>query len=93
MAAGIEPATDEGALPLAMPSTELDRQLDQLPMIELRDDVVPPALTPGVFFATMINRVLDNCPVNIDPRYDLAGAPTGRWAAPFNTRPINDKHI
>ena len=64
VAAGIELATDDGTLPLAMPSTELDRRLEQLPAIELRDDVVPSALTPEVFFATMINRVLDNCPIN-----------------------------
>ena len=45
VAAGIETVIEEGALPLAMPRAEVDRRLDQLPPIELRDDVVPPALT------------------------------------------------
>jgi hypothetical protein len=33
-------------------------------VIELRHEVVPPALRPEVFFATMVDRVLDNCPIN-----------------------------
>ena len=64
VAAGIEEAEDEGALPLAMPRTELDKRLDELPTVELRHDVVPSILTPEAFFATMINRLLDNCPIN-----------------------------
>jgi hypothetical protein len=64
VAAGIESASDSGALPLAMPRTELDRRLDDLPVIELRHEVVPPALRPEVLFATMVDRVLDNCPIN-----------------------------
>ena len=64
VAAGIQTAPDVDIRPLAMPSSELDRRLDQLPRIELRHDVVPPTLRPDAFFGTMINRVLDNCPIN-----------------------------
>lgn len=64
VAAGIEPSPDSAARPLELSRTELDRRLDALPMIELRHDVVPPALRPEAFFATMVNRVLDNCPIN-----------------------------
>ena len=39
-------------------------KLDDLPAIGLRHDVVPPALRPEAFFAAMVNRVLDNCPIN-----------------------------
>lgn len=64
VAAGIEPAPDPGMFLLKMPRSELDRRLDELPVIELRYDVVPPALRPEAFFAAMVNRVLDNCPIN-----------------------------
>jgi hypothetical protein len=64
VAAGVEPATEEATLPLAMPRSALDERLDQLPAIQLQHDVIPAALTPETFFATMINRVLDNCPIN-----------------------------
>jgi hypothetical protein len=64
VAAGVEPGPEDDALPLAAPPTELDRRLDDLPAIELRHDEVPPELRPDAFFATMINRVLDNCPIN-----------------------------
>jgi hypothetical protein len=62
--AGLEPTADDGARPLLLPSSELDRRLDDLPPIGLRHDVVPPALRPEAFFAAMVNRVLDNCPIN-----------------------------
>jgi hypothetical protein len=29
----------------------------------LRRDLVPDQLSPGTFFATMVSRVLDNCPI------------------------------
>lgn len=64
VAAGVEPGPDDPARPLALPRSELDRRLDDLPAIGLRHDVVPPALRPEAFFAAMVNRVLDNCPIN-----------------------------
>jgi hypothetical protein len=64
VAAGIEPSPDTEPHPLTVSRSELDRRLDRLPAIELRHDVVPPVLRPAAFFATMINRVLDNCPIN-----------------------------
>ena len=64
VAAGIEGAEDEDAIPLEMPGSELDKRLDELPGVALRHDVVPLALMPETFFAAMINRVLDNCPIN-----------------------------
>lgn len=64
VAAGLEHASDDAAGPLPIPRTELDRRLDDLPQVELRHDVVPPALRPEAFFAVMVNRVLDNCPIN-----------------------------
>ena len=64
VAAGVEPAPEADALPLALSRSELDRRLDDLPSVALRHDVVPPVLTPEVFFAAMVNRILDNCPIN-----------------------------
>lgn len=64
VAAGIEPAVDDGMIPLELPDTELDTRLKRLPIVGLRHEVVPPVLKPEVFFAALINRVLDNCPIN-----------------------------
>lgn len=64
VAAGLESTADDGALPLEIPGPELDERLDRLPVIELQHDLVPPGLAPEAFFAMMINRVLDNCPIN-----------------------------
>jgi hypothetical protein len=65
VAAGLEPEPDEdGMLPLELPRSELDQRLDALPGVKLRREAVPPALSPEVFFATVIGRVLDNCPIN-----------------------------
>lgn len=56
--------TEDGALPLPPPGDQLDQRLEDLPLVQLRRDEVPPALSPETFFATMISRVLDNCPIN-----------------------------
>jgi hypothetical protein len=64
-AAGLEPE-DEALteqLPLDLPSSELDQRLAALPDVELRLDLVPDQLSPATFFATMVDRVLDNCPI------------------------------
>jgi hypothetical protein len=54
----------EEPLPLQLPESELDRRLRSLPTVELNRKAVPENLRPEVFFATIINRVLDNSPVN-----------------------------
>lgn len=65
VAAGIEPAdeTEPDQLPLDLPHNELDKRLAALQPVALRMDLVPDQLSPGTFFATMIARVLDNCPI------------------------------
>lgn len=79
MAAGLEPEPDDdGALPLEIPRDEVDRRLDELPAVTFRRDWVPQHLSPDVFFASMIRRVLDNCPINFHAearrRLDEGGA-------------------
>ena len=37
--------------------------LSALPVVELIRDVIPDDLQPGYFFAKMVARVLDNCPI------------------------------
>lgn len=64
VAAGIEPETDDGTLPLKLSHGEVDRRLDDLPTVTLRRDLVPQYLSPDAFFASMVKRVLDNCPIN-----------------------------
>lgn len=64
-AAGLEAELDDdGALPLELPRGEVDRRLDELPTVTLRRDLVPQHLSPDVFFASMVRRVLNNCPIN-----------------------------
>ncbi|MDT0275542.1 hypothetical protein [Blastococcus goldschmidtiae] len=65
VAAGVEPATEgeDEQLPLELPASELDQRLAELPDVALRTDAVPRHLSPDVFFATVVNRVLDNCPI------------------------------
>jgi hypothetical protein len=65
VAAGVEPAAegDEEQLPLELPVSELEQRLAALPDVTLRTDAVPRHLSPDVFFATVVNRVLDNCPI------------------------------
>ncbi|GAB3198154.1 hypothetical protein GCM10027261_24950 [Geodermatophilus arenarius] len=55
---------EDEPLPLELPESEVDRQLRQLPAVELNRKAVPSTLSPEVFFATIVNRVLDNSPVN-----------------------------
>lgn len=66
VSAGIEVGseTDEVPLPLPLPDSELDQRLHRLPTVGLLRDAVPTNLSPEVFFPTIINRVLDNSPVN-----------------------------
>lgn len=65
IAAGLEesPEGEDEQLPLELPTEVLARRLESLPEVRLRMDAVPRALSPGVFFATMVNRVLGNCPI------------------------------
>lgn len=69
VAAGVEPdpSAEDDQLPADLPASELDRQLDAIPAVSLRTDVVPANLSAEVFFTTMVNRVLDNCPITYHP--------------------------
>lgn len=66
VSAGIEndPDEEDQDVPVDLDETEADSKLGQLPPVGLRKDLVPPSLSPERFFSIMINRVLDNCPVN-----------------------------
>ena len=66
VSAGIEVGseTEEVPLPLPLPDSELDQRLHRLPPVGLLRDAVPVNLSPEVFFSTIVNRVLDNSPVN-----------------------------
>ncbi|TKJ26444.1 hypothetical protein [Blastococcus sp. CCUG 61487] len=66
VSAGVQadPSAEEEPLPLPLPEDELDQRLRDLPHVGLRRDAVPPNLSPEVFFPTIVNRVLDNSPVN-----------------------------
>ncbi|SDN38519.1 hypothetical protein [Geodermatophilus sp. DSM 45219] len=66
VSAGVQPGRTDDAepLPLALPEDELDRRLRDLPQVGLRRDAVPTNLSPEVFFATIVNRVLDDSPIN-----------------------------
>lgn len=64
VAAGVETDPEEdAALPLDLPRPEIERRLDDLPDITLRHDEVPANLSPDIFFKTIVNRVLDHCPI------------------------------
>lgn len=64
IAAGVESDPDgEVVLPIDLPRPELERRLEDLPDITLRHDEVPANLSPDVFFGTIVNRVLDHCPI------------------------------
>lgn len=66
VSAGIEVGseTNEVPLPLPLAESEVDQRLHGLPTVRLLRDAVPANLSPEVFFPTIINRVLDNSPVN-----------------------------
>ncbi len=78
--AGLEPDSDGGTELHMVPLSEIDRALAALPAVTLRHDAVPCHLTPAVFMATMIDRVLETTPVNM---HKLARA-TRRYARPGN---------
>jgi hypothetical protein len=62
--AGIEPEPDVDEDLAIVPTSEVVGALAELPRVAIRHDVMPEALAPGRFLATMINRVLDATPVN-----------------------------
>jgi hypothetical protein len=80
VAAGIQPDPDpdDGGSLQPLAAAELDRRLRALPTVELRHDVVPVSICPEIFFATIVNRVLENCPVNFHEKArELQKTPTG----------------
>lgn len=51
------------------PQLELDldavqQQLEALPLVTLKHDVVPDEISPARFFAVMLDKVLDNSPID-----------------------------
>jgi hypothetical protein len=65
VAAGLEADEDIGAEVSEVPESEVDLALSSLPLVTIRHDAVPDELTPAVFLAAMVNRVLDATPVNM----------------------------
>ena len=63
VAAGLVPDETEGELVPVEPSY-VDQALAALPPVTLLHDKVPRELEPGRFFEVMVNRILDNCPIN-----------------------------
>lgn len=65
VAAGVQADDTEEAdqAPATLPRSTLDELIDALPEVALRTEAVPARLSPDVFFATIVDRVLDNCPV------------------------------
>lgn len=64
-----EAPVGESAVPEPDPELDLgldsvQQQLDALPTVALRHDVVPEEIGPGRFFAVMLSKVLDNSPVD-----------------------------
>lgn len=65
VAAGVRATeTPDAVLPVTLAEDEVDERLRELPRVWLRRDAVPTNLTPEVFFSTMVDRVLDNSPIN-----------------------------
>lgn len=62
--AGLELSAHDEENPDQVDRTALVTVVKNLPLVRLRHDVVPESLQPGTFIAKMINRVLDNCPIN-----------------------------
>lgn len=65
-AAGPLSVDEDGSdqFPLVLPPSELEDLLSRVPLVDLIEDEVPIHLTPGVFFAQICSRVLDNCPID-----------------------------
>lgn len=58
---GAAPAEE---LDLVIAEDEVLARLKDLPDVDLRHDEVPPELSPDRFFTKMVEKILDNCPVN-----------------------------
>lgn len=82
LAAGLAADADVGEELIAVPQSDVENALANLPAVNLRHDAVPDHLSPAVFLAKMANRVLDTTPVNLHKKARLrrAGKPLG--AAP-----------
>ncbi|WP_207843879.1 hypothetical protein [Williamsia soli] len=65
--AGLVPSPDEGVdeEPLDLPESQISQDLAQLPPVGIDHKRTPQNLSPAVFLATLIERVLDATPVNL----------------------------
>jgi hypothetical protein len=61
---GLESEGEEDE-PAAVPESEVDRDIAQLPKVTIRKDKTPEELAPGRFLAAMVTRVLVTTPVNM----------------------------
>ena len=78
VAAGIEPQDEIDEL-AELPQSEIDHALTSLPAVKVRHDSIPLHLSPALFLAAMVTRVLDATPVNMHKpaRQRLRDAPNG----------------
>ena len=65
-AAGLRPTEGSEAddVPADIPPASVEASIEQLPVVKLRHEAVPPNLDPGRFLSIMVDRVLANSPVN-----------------------------
>ncbi len=59
---GSEPGDEMEEIPIV--DIDVGQRLAALPSVSLRQDEVPPGLSPARFFAVMVGRVLHNSPIN-----------------------------
>ncbi len=62
--AGLEPEEEEGGAPAELTAQEVEETIQSLPAVTLRQGPVPPDLDAGRFLKIMIERVLNNSPIN-----------------------------
>lgn len=65
VAAGLEPEEGLNIELAPVPISDVEMALAALPTVVLRHDAVPEHLSPAVFLAQMVTRVLDATPVNL----------------------------
>ncbi|MGK2875380.1 MAG: hypothetical protein ACSLEW_07025 [Nocardioides sp.] len=63
-----EPVVGEAEPQASLPISEVEVQLRELPRVLLRHDLVTPELDPARFFRVVLDRVLDNTPVDFHVR-------------------------
>jgi hypothetical protein len=62
---GPEPEAEGEDEPASIPDSTIDEVIKRLPVVKVRHDRTPAALSPGRFLAAMVSRVLGATPVNM----------------------------